>query len=127
MTAKIEVLREPRQVSPWIVIGAAAALIAGLAVITVSEPEVTPVARPPVAESIARTDDVTEMAALKSANATRYLAEHFWTGTVSSSASEDAIEAAVKARLAHGYLEAQAGGNGSGSEPRKGHPVRRSG
>jgi len=122
MTAKIEALREPRQVSPWIVIGAAAALIAALAVLTVQESEVTPTARPPVAESVgAAPSNIAEMAALKSAVAHRYMVERFGVGEVAPSASEDAIEAAVKARLAHGWLEASA----SGSE--KGHPVRRSG
>ena len=156
MTAKIETLRAPRQLSPWYVIGAGAALIAMLAVLTVTETDVTPTTRPAVEATVRAPADLVEMAAIKSAVAHEYMVERFGIPETVSSASsgtsearaiwalkagiaaeflgerfgtaevappvtEDALEAAVKARLVHGVLEA----SGSGSE--KGHPVRRTG
>lgn len=122
MTARIEALKAPRQVSPWFVIGVAAALIAGLAVLTIQqELAVTPTARPAV--TVARTSDVVEMAALKSAVATRYIAERFGTSVNASTLNEDALETAVKARLAHGYVET--GSASRSADTKIGHPANR--
>jgi len=151
MATKIETLRAPRQVSPWLVIGAAAALIAALAVLTVPESAVT--TREPAVTTARVTSEAAEVADLKSAVAHRYMVERFGVGELVSptisearaiwalkagiageylgagfttsesppAVTEDALEAAVKARLVHGVLET------SPSEPEKGHPVRRTG
>jgi len=124
MATKIETLRAPRQVSPWLVIGVAATLIAALAVLTVPETAVTPT-REPVVTTVRVTDDVAEMAAVKSAVAHRYMAERFGISESAPSVNENVLDAAVKARLVHGYLGPSKQSQGSGSE--KGHPVRRTG
>ena len=113
MTAKIEALRAPRQLSPWIVIGAAAALIAGLAVLAVQETEVAPT-RAPTVEAVGASVAV-EMAELKSAVAHRYMVEHFGIGESSPAVNEQALEAAMKASLAHGSLQPRFGAGESSS------------
>jgi len=150
MATKIETLRGPRQLSPWIVIGTAAALIVALAVLTV--PETAPPTREP-AVTTRVTNEATDMAELKSAVAHRYMVQRFGVGEVVSSpvsearmiwglkvgiastylgtpsglsesppaVNEDVLEAAVKARLVHGVLETSS----TGSE--EGHPVRPTG
>jgi hypothetical protein len=126
MTARIETLRAPsRQVSPWIVIGTAAALVAALAVLTTPEPKVAPVTGQPAVSTVRVTDDVAEIAALKSAVAHRYMVERFGVGESVSSSSNEATEIW---RLKSGIVrELLARGEGPGSGPREGHPVRRSG
>ncbi len=104
MATKIETLRAPRQVSPWIVIGAAAALIAALAVLTVSETTVTPTRE--AAVTVTRvTSDAAEMAEVKSAVAHRYMVERFGIdGSVASRTSEAHASWALKAGIASEYL-----------------------